>query len=104
MLGSLTPLHLMCDPGDLGVVAEAQSAHDGQPAITVYERIPAGIGFSQRLYELRADLLAASGDLVRRCPCLSGCPACVGPLPDTQEAEVDAKRLTLALIEASMQQ
>ena len=104
VLGSLTPLHLMCDPGDLGVVAEAQSAHDGQPAITVYEKIPAGIGFSQRLYELRADLMAASGDLVRRCPCLSGCPACIGPLPDTQEAEVDAKRLTLALIEASMQQ
>ena len=53
VLGSLAPLHLMCDPGDLGVVAEAQSAHDGQPAITVYEKIPAGIGFSQRLYELR---------------------------------------------------
>ena len=104
VLGSLAPLHLMCDPGDLGVVAEAQSAHDGQPAITVYEKIPAGIGFSQRLYELRTDLMVASGDLVRRCPCLAGCPACVGPMPETQEAEVDAKRLTLALIEASIQQ
>ena len=61
LLGSLAPLHLMCDPGDLGVVAEAQSTHGGQPAITVYEKIPAGIGFSQWLFELRGDLLQRSG-------------------------------------------
>jgi DEAD/DEAH box helicase domain-containing protein len=103
VLGSLAPLHLMCDPGDLGVIAEAQSTHGGQPAITIFERIPAGIGFSQGLYELRIELLAAAADLLRRCPCQAGCPACVGPLPETQEGEIDAKRLTIALVEATLE-
>jgi DEAD/DEAH box helicase domain-containing protein len=102
VLGSLAPLHLMCDPGDLGVVAEAQSVHDGQPAITVYDKIPAGIGFSEGLYDQRTELLTAAANLVRRCPCQAGCPACVGPTPETQESEIDAKRLTVALIEAAL--
>ena len=52
----------MCDPRDIGVVAEQQAAAGGLPTITVYEKIPAGIGFSQRLYELRDDLLRAVGE------------------------------------------
>jgi DEAD/DEAH box helicase domain-containing protein len=103
VLGSLAPLHLMCDPGDLGVIAEAQSTHGGQPAITIFERIPAGIGFSKGLYELRSELLSAAADLLHRCPCQAGCPACVGPLPEAQEGEIDAKRLTIALVEATLE-
>ncbi len=99
-LGSIAPLHLMCDPRDIGVVAEPQAAADGLPTITVYEKIPAGIGFSQRLYEIRDDLLRVVAELVHRCPCERGCPACVGPVSEDADESVDAKALTLALVEA----
>ena len=102
-LGSIAPLHLMCDPRDIGVVAEQQAAADSLPTITVYEKIPAGIGFSQRLYEIRDDLLRAVEELVRRCPCERGCPACVGPVSEEADEAVDAKALTVALVEACRQ-
>lgn len=100
VLGNVAPLHLMCDPADIGVISEAKSPQSGRPTITVYEKIPAGIGFSQRLYELHDTLLAAAGDVVRQCLCRSGCPACVGPVSTETEADIDPKALTLALIDA----
>ncbi len=99
-LGSLAPLHLMCDPGDLGVVAEAKAPKSGLPTITIYEKAPAGIGFSQRLYQLSAALLAGVGELVSGCACASGCPACIGPVGEEQPADIDARQLTLALAAA----
>jgi DEAD/DEAH box helicase domain-containing protein len=102
-LGSLAPLYLMCDPGDIGVVAEAKAPGSGLPTITIYEKAPAGIGFSQRLYELGPALLAAVGDLVRRCSCAAGCPACVGPVGENQQDDIDARQLTLALAAAGQQ-
>jgi DEAD/DEAH box helicase domain-containing protein len=96
-LGSLAPLHLMCDPGDIGVVAEPRAPGSMHPTVTVYEKAPAGIGFSQRLYELGADLLAAVADLVTACSCAAGCPACIGPVSEEQQADIDAKQLTLSL-------
>lgn len=97
-LGSLAPLYLMCDPGDLGVVAEARA-----PTVTIYEKAPAGIGFSQRLFELGPELLAAVADLALRCPCAAGCPACVGPVGEGQQTDIDARQLTLALAVACRQ-
>ena len=102
-LGSLAPLHLMCDPGDIGVVAEPRAPGSGHPTVTVYEKAPAGIGFSQRLYELGAELLAAVADLVAACSCVAGCPACVGPVSEEQQADIDAKQLTLSLVRACLQ-
>jgi DEAD/DEAH box helicase domain-containing protein len=51
----------------------------GGPAIVLYDQIPAGIGLSQRLFELHADLVARARELVSRCECFEGCPSCVGP-------------------------
>ena len=79
-LGHLAPLFLMCDPGDLGVHSDPTSPlAEGQPAVVIYEHIPAGIGFSQRLYELRGEIMAQAYNLVSECPCTDGCPSCVGP-------------------------
>ena len=79
-LGNLAPFYLMCDPRDLGVHADPQSplAEEG-PAVVLYDQIPAGIGFSERLYELHADLLERANELISRCECVEGCPSCVGP-------------------------
>ncbi len=99
LLGHLAPLHLMCDPSDLGSHVEPQPEHTGLPTILLYDRIPAGIGLAERLYELQLVLLQAASEMLNQCPCVHGCPACVGPLPPGAEAlEWDPKELTRALV------
>ncbi len=100
-LGNIAPLYLMCDPGDIGSHAESRSAETKGPAITLYDRIPDGLGFSERLYELHAELLSGVRDLVESCRCQDGCPACVGPV-GTGGQEV--KLLTVSLVEALLQE
>jgi DEAD/DEAH box helicase domain-containing protein len=79
VLRNLAPLYLMCDPQDIEVSAESRSPLTQAPTIVVYERIAAGVGFSQRLFELHHELLTAALELVSDCQCRDGCPACVGP-------------------------
>ncbi len=96
-LSSLAPLYLMCDPRDLGVLAETRGRGTRAPTITVYDRVPEGLGLAERIYELAPELLQGALDLVRGCECLDGCPACVGPVgPGGGEV----KELTVRLIEA----
>ena len=64
--------------------------------------VPAGIGFSQKLFELHDDLIARAYELVSACPCADGCPSCVGPGGENgyggkQEALEILKELTEAL-------
>jgi DEAD/DEAH box helicase domain-containing protein len=80
VLGNLAPLFLMCDPGDLGTHIEPVGTADfPQPAVVLYDLVPAGIGFSQKLYELHDKLIQSALELVEKCACLDGCPSCVGP-------------------------
>jgi DEAD/DEAH box helicase domain-containing protein len=94
-LGNIAPLHLMCDPHDIGMLIEAKSKETGNPTITFYDKAPEGIGLSGRLYELHDTLLRGSLDLIRSCPCLDGCPACIGPMGGEE-----AKTLAIRLVEA----
>lgn len=80
LLHHLAPLLLMCDPADLGLYSDFNSPlGSGRPTILLYEQIPAGIGFSQFLYENIAELLARARSVLVGCPCQDGCPGCVGP-------------------------
>ncbi|MEW5941227.1 MAG: DEAD/DEAH box helicase, partial [Chloroflexota bacterium] len=79
VLSQLAPLFLMCDPGDLGLHTDAAGSIFGAPSIALYDQVPAGIGFSQKLFELHDELLARALELVSECPCEDGCPSCVGP-------------------------
>ncbi len=112
-INNLAPLYLMCDPQDIGVhvertevagVARRQSdsemnAAQGQlPTLYIYERAAAGLGFSARLYELHATLMDAAHDLIVNCGCPQGCPACVGPVLENEAAQLDTKRLALAIL------
>ncbi len=95
-LGSIAPLYLMCDPRDLGVLAEVRSKETKGPTVTLYDRMAEGLGLAERLYELHAELQRGAADLIRACRCQDGCPACVGPVgPGGREV----KALTLRLIE-----
>ena len=96
-LSSLAPLYLMCDPRDLGVLAETRGRATRAPTITLYDRVPEGLGLAERIYELAPELLRGALELVQACECLEGCPACVGPVgPGGGEV----KELTVRLVEA----
>ncbi|WP_080840988.1 DEAD/DEAH box helicase [Cohnella massiliensis] len=82
VLVHLAPLHLMCDPLDIRVVPQVKALHSKRPTIFFYDRYPGGIGLSQRLYEKHDELLAEAGRLMAGCGCMSGCPACVGPIEE----------------------
>ncbi|MBN2388859.1 MAG: DEAD/DEAH box helicase [Anaerolineales bacterium] len=96
VLGQLAPLFLMCDSGDLGVHSDPQADFaGGAPAVVLFDLIPAGIGFSQKLFELHVDLAIRALELVQDCPCEDGCPSCVGP---AGENGMGGKAETLALL------
>jgi DEAD/DEAH box helicase domain-containing protein len=96
-LRHVASLRLMCDPRDLGSVAEVRSITTRLPTVTVYEVYPGGVGFSSRMYELHRALLGDASSLVRDCPCLAGCPSCVGPLHLVE----GAKKACLTLLSAN---
>ena len=97
-LGHLAPFFLMCDTRDIGVHSDpASPLADGKPAIVIYDSIPAGIGFSERLFELHDELLARAHELVAACECEDGCPSCVGP---GGESGYGGKKEARALLEA----
>ena len=95
-LQQLAPLYLMCDPRDIGCVVESRSAHTARPTITLYDQVPGGIGLCAQLYDLCDEWLRATRDLVARCDCYDGCPACVGPVED---ASTQVKCKTLRLVD-----
>ncbi|HEX2979165.1 MAG TPA: Zn-binding domain-containing protein, partial [Anaerolineaceae bacterium] len=95
-LGQLAPFFLLCDQGDLGVPADPESPlGDGQPTIVLYDQVPAGIGLSDRLFELHDELIHRAYELVHECECTDGCPSCIGP---AGENGVGGKPETLALL------
>ncbi|NOY97734.1 MAG: DEAD/DEAH box helicase [Chloroflexi bacterium] len=97
VLGQLAPLFLMCDSRDLGVFADPQAAlAEGRPAVVLYDQVPAGIGFSRKLFELHDELSASALELVQECGCEDGCPSCVGP---GGENGVGGKAETIAILE-----
>jgi DEAD/DEAH box helicase domain-containing protein len=57
-----------------------------RPTVFLYDNYPGGIGIAAPLHGLRGEVVSRAVDLVSRCPCDHGCPACVGPvLADRKE-------------------
>ncbi len=102
LLAGVAPLFLMCDPKDLQAVAQVRSPFTGAPTVFLYERHPGGVGLADGLYAAHAPLLAAALELAQGCPCVDGCPSCVGPAspaggPGLDEAP-DSKRAAITLL------
>jgi DEAD/DEAH box helicase domain-containing protein len=72
-------LLLMCDPRDLGVLAQVQAPFTGRPTLYLYDATPGGVGLTERLFGLTGELVRMSREAVAACACVDGCPACVGP-------------------------
>lgn len=95
VLVHIAPLYLMCDPRDIHVVPQVKAIHTKEPTIFFYDRYPGGIGLSEKLYEFHDELIRQASELLNRCKCLSGCPACVGPI---EEVGLMGKELSLELL------
>ena len=121
-LGNLASLYLMCDRNDLGMAVVREGMADGgrrtphsgdspntqyairnpSPRIYIFERIAAGLGFSQQLFERHAEMLAGAEEMIRGCGCRFGCPACVGPVLLNDGGDrplLETKALALALLD-----
>jgi DEAD/DEAH box helicase domain-containing protein len=96
VLYNIAPIFLMCDTRDLGYHSDPLSSLvGGNPTVVIYERIPAGIGFSQKLFSIHDVLIRNANEIVGACPCKDGCPSCVGP---AGENGMGGKQETLALL------
>ena len=106
-------LLLMCDRQDIGISiggGEGDAAAQGgealaeavEPRVFMYDNYPGGIGFSEPLYTMQANLLARTRELIAGCECENGCPTCVGPLGNTGPlAKVVALRILDQLMAAA---
>jgi len=61
-----------------------------EPTIYLYDKYPGGIGFSEPLFRLSEELLENTRQLIKNCPCTSGCPSCVGPAGEVGEKGKEA--------------
>ncbi len=79
VLGIVAPLYLMCDSRDLRSVSQVKSAFTEKPTIYIYESVPGGVGYAQKLFRVAPEIFSAAIQLIKDCPCKTGCPSCVGP-------------------------
>jgi DEAD/DEAH box helicase domain-containing protein len=97
VLRHITPLLLMCDPQDIHIMADVLAPQTGLPTLFVIDNVPAGVGLSEQVMVLYQELLTHAAELVRGCPCASGCPSCIGP---TGDPDSKAKQQVLRLVAA----
>ena len=93
VLRAVASLLLMCDPRDLGIAITEDIANGirmFEPDLFLYDAYPGGIGLSAPLFKLTPKLLRGAAEVLRSCPCESGCPACVGPIGEVGERGKEA--------------
>ena len=74
---SMMPLLVLADRNDIGGLSTAFHPQTGSAAIFIYDGVPGGAGFSEQAYAQASELIESTIAAIRRCPCESGCPACV---------------------------
>lgn len=70
------PILAMTEPADVGGIVE--SANAPYPSLFLYDRFPGGLGYARRAFAEFGALARMAYDLVLDCPCVDGCPSCVG--------------------------
>jgi DEAD/DEAH box helicase domain-containing protein len=76
MIG-LLPLFAMCDRADIGGLSTPVHRQSRLPTVFVYDGYPGGVGISRRGYDAFESLARDTLDVITRCPCEKGCPACI---------------------------
>jgi len=86
------PFHVMCDRRDLGGLSASNHSSVSGPAIFIYDGFEGGIGLTEKGFELIVDIVKMALELVKKCPCSDGCPACIySPKCGNENWPVDKK-------------
>ena len=101
LLHHLAPLFLICDMNDLVSHIEYKCAFaNRQPAVIIFEQIPAGIGLSEELFSSYFSLIKSALNRIQECACDDGCPGCVGPSAiNGAGAKVETTAILKALVD-----
>jgi DEAD/DEAH box helicase domain-containing protein len=83
LLGRVAPVFIMADPSDLHSTAMVRSPFTGRPTLYLYDSFPGGVGFARRIYDQFDEICTAAREHLGRCPCVKGCPSCVGATADS---------------------
>jgi DEAD/DEAH box helicase domain-containing protein len=95
---ALLPLCVLCDPRDMGGISFNMHPQAERPLLCVYDGYQGGIGYARQAYQQFFRLAAATLDHLRRCQCLSGCPACVqSPRCGSGNDELDKRGAVIVL-------
>jgi DEAD/DEAH box helicase domain-containing protein len=99
LLVNVLPLLLLCDRRDVGSTTEQHIPDGGR--VILFDRSEGGAGLCESAYQqgLLEELLGEAARLLRGCPCLDGCPACVVLPGCAQGNDRLDKRGALALLE-----
>lgn len=82
LLRRVAPLYVRCSASDLGISTQVRSPHFARPTVYLYDRVQGGVGLGELVFREHRALLRAGLDVVERCACERGCPACVGPVAE----------------------
>ena len=91
---SFIPIFVQCDRRDVHVVPQVKSPHNDLPSFFIHDSYPGGIGISDRIFDLWQPLLEKAQQHVSECPCLDGCPSCIG----AQDAAISMKSHVVKLL------
>ncbi|MCQ4166654.1 DEAD/DEAH box helicase [Tahibacter sp. P2K] len=85
--------------------AGIDAAADGErftPTVYLYDNYPGGVGLSDPLFRVQAELVRAARELIQSCACRAGCPACVGPVLAAAETGAATPRQQAARVLAML--
>lgn len=85
-LGDVAPLYVLCDRRDIGAISNVKATFTEKPTLYIYDRLPGGVGFSEKLYIMKKDIYQSARQVISECPCEHGCPSCIGPGSSTDPA------------------
>jgi len=100
LLRNVSPIYILTDLRDIGTAQALKQQIIGLPTVFLYDKYPGGVGLSDRLFEMKNEILQAALWRVRECECRRGCPSCVGPDRFNKKVcEKFLKRLVSGLVE-----
>jgi DEAD/DEAH box helicase domain-containing protein len=74
---ALLPLWAMCDRWDIGGLSTNFHPDTGRPTVFIYDGHPGGVGITERGFDQFEGWVRDTAEMLRGCPCSSGCPSCV---------------------------
>ena len=74
---AILPFEVLCDRWDIGGLSTPVHPGTGEPTIFLYDGYEGGIGLTEKAQGLMDRVARLTLELIRDCPCETGCPACI---------------------------